>query len=41
MIEKDIPAVPSIDQVYKSFYIAMKADEAVKNSTCVKVLGYL
>lgn len=37
MIENDVPAVPSIDDVYKSFYIAAKTDEAIKNSETVKL----
>lgn len=36
MIENDVPAVPSIDDVYKSFYIATKADEAIKSSETLK-----
>lgn len=35
MIENNVEAVPSIDDVFKSFYIAFKADEAIKNSSCV------
>lgn len=30
MIENDIPAVPSIDDVYKCFYIAIKTDETIR-----------
>ena len=37
MIENEVPAVPSIDDVYKSFYIAAKADEAIKNSQTLKL----
>lgn len=37
MIENDVPAVPSIDDVYKSFYIAAKADKAIKNSQTLKL----
>ncbi|MDF2674916.1 MAG: hypothetical protein K0R09_3184 [Clostridiales bacterium] len=40
MIEKDIPAVPSIDEVYKSFYISIKADQVIKNSSCIKNLTH-
>jgi len=31
MIEKNVPAVPSIEDVYKSFLVALKADEAIRN----------
>lgn len=31
MIEKDVPAVPSIDDVYRSFEIALNADTFLKN----------
>jgi predicted dehydrogenase len=30
MIEKNVPAIPSIEDVYKSFYIAIKADETIQ-----------
>lgn len=33
MIEKDVEAEPSIDDVFKAFYITNKADETIKNST--------
>jgi predicted dehydrogenase len=31
MIENNVPAVPKIEDVYQAFYIAIKADEAIKN----------
>ena len=31
MIEEDAPANPSIDDVYESFHVAVKADEALRN----------
>ena len=37
MIENDVPSIPSIDDVYKSFYIAIKADEAIKKCGSVNI----
>lgn len=31
MIEEDVPAVPSIDDVYESFTVAVEADKIIKN----------
>ncbi|MDD2362521.1 MAG: Gfo/Idh/MocA family oxidoreductase [Oscillospiraceae bacterium] len=33
MIEQNIPANPSIDEVFSAFYIALEADKAIKNGT--------
>lgn len=33
MIEEDVPAIPSIDDVYKSFSVAIKADEAIRKAS--------
>lgn len=31
MIEENVPAIPAIDDVYESFYAAIKADEKIRN----------
>lgn len=37
MIEEGTPAVPSIDDVFRSFYIAVKADEAIRKSITIDI----
>lgn len=37
MIEKDVPAVPTIDEVYDAFEIVMAADEAIRNGIAVNM----
>ncbi len=37
MMEKDVPAVPSIDEVYNAFELAVVADEAIRTGTLVNM----
>lgn len=37
MIENDSPGTPTMEEVFEAFYVTIKADEAINNSTVIKL----